>query len=254
MEITKGIDNAHYSIIIDKEKYKDIFIDYGKICSIVIVLKENNNSKFKIKIGETELSNDDFNITESYSWDLSQTTIKGNCSKHNSEIEFKKDDVFYIEQSNFNIWKVVIWIDEINGKNLKQECDFNLKKCIELSNSIMPKPKNEFNMIEKFEMKSRESRGIFDSNIYPIGKIGLRLGFRTEINLSETLICSVKDYDFFGQSCEIFIDLKDYHISGEEFIFYIKEIEENYKPENLISVEQIKEFYKKSGFNGLTRL
>jgi len=104
----------------------------------------------------------------------------------------------------------------------------------------------------KFEMKSRESRCIYDSNIYSIDKLALRLGFGTEIILSENLIVSVKDYDFFGQSWEIFIDLKDYHISGEEFISYIKEIEASYKPEILNSVEQFKQFLSRASFRKAT--
>lgn len=97
-------------------------------------------------------------------------------------------------------------------------------------------------------MKSRDSRCIYDSNIYSIDKLSLRLGFGTEIILSENLIVSVKDYDFFGQSHEIFIDLKDYHISGEEFISYIKEIEANYNPETLSSIEQYIQFLSRASF------
>lgn len=97
----------------------------------------------------------------------------------------------------------------------------------------------------KFEMKSRESQFIFDSNIYSMENPPLKMGFRTNIILNEDDSFLIKNSDQLGQSCEIFMNLKDYNVSREEFINSVKEIEGKYNPENLTSAESVKDFLKK---------
>ena len=125
MVITKGENTAHF--IIDANDYADKKISdkfdmAGKICSIDLILKKADNTiPFKIKIGAKELSTANFHISENYSWELSQTTAQGHYRCIGSEIEFKQQDIFEVEQDSDNIWRVCLWCSEINGKPFKSE-------------------------------------------------------------------------------------------------------------------------------------
>jgi hypothetical protein len=125
MDITQGTDSAHFTIDTNDyadKKISDKFDIAGKICSIDLILRKGDSSiPFKIKIGTKELTNANFVIGEKYSWDLNQTTAEGNHNCNGSEIEFNKQDIFEVEQDSSNIWRVVLWCNEINGKSFKRE-------------------------------------------------------------------------------------------------------------------------------------
>lgn len=124
-KITQGTDTAHFTIDTNDyadKKIADKFDVAGKICSIDLILRKGDGSiPFKIKIGAKELTNKNFVIGENYSWDLNQTTAEGNHNCNGSEIDFKEQDIFEVEQDSGNIWRVVLWCNELNGKSLKKE-------------------------------------------------------------------------------------------------------------------------------------
>lgn len=131
MKLIKGTDNARF--IIDSDNYSDKKISdkfdiAGKICSIVLMLNiADGTIPFKIKIGGLELTNDDFVIEEYYSWELAQIIKKGNYRK-SREIEFTKNDVFQVQDNCDNIWRIILWVSEINGKNLVEEHEEHIRK------------------------------------------------------------------------------------------------------------------------------
>lgn len=146
-KVTQGTDSAHFTIDTNNyadKKISDKFDVSGKICSIDLILRKGDGSiPFRIKIGETVLYNEDFVIRENYSWELSQTIASGNCNRNYSQIEFKQHDVFEVEQNSENIWRVVLWLNELNGKSFSTESEQSFREgfeqyCFEQKNQQKP--------------------------------------------------------------------------------------------------------------------
>lgn len=96
----------------------------------------------------------------------------------------------------------------------------------------------------KKEIKSRKDRFIFDSNIYELDIVGIKLGFTTSIKYDENIIEFTSE-DNLGQSCTILIDTQKNKVKMNDILKDIESVESNFKPEKINSKEDIELFYSK---------